>query len=542
MTHQNATRRKSVPIGPGIQLSDAELRNLVTRCYQYVALYKTLLALSVLLVAGCAIVTKDYPRTASTAYQAHESTALGKEIAAIAAEHPGESGFAIIRRGRQAFTARVALADLAEKTLDVQYFLWERDATGLILADHLLRAADRGVRVRVLIDDVNLEDRDDKLAALDAHPNVEIRVFNPFPQRFSQLLGYVTDFNHVNHRMHNKLMVMDNALAIVGGRNMSDHYFEVDPVFNFRDLDIAAAGPVVRDLSNVFDRFWNGEWAVPVAALVHRPYTEEDLRLQVQRQREDIANVRYPHPLGQDLATLKAELSTIIKGFIWAPGRVVFDDPSSINDPSVRVMNEALHSRVARLEKELLIESAYFIPQAKGVDAVKALVERGVRVRVVTNSLASNDVLPAFAGYSISRKDLIRAGVEMHEVRWEPGPLRQRQILQGSKTAVHTKTMVFDRKDVFIGSFNLDARSSTINTEAGLYVESPVLAAQVVEYLDEGASPEVSYRVLLDKDNDLYWVASDDGKPLRYDTDPLSTPGQRFKASLYSIMPIIGQL
>jgi putative cardiolipin synthase len=541
MTHPNA-QRKSVPTGPCTQLSDPELRNLVKRSYQYLALYNTLLALSVLLAAGCAIVHKDYPRTASTAFQDHESTAIGKEIAALAGQHPGESGFAIIRRGRQAFTARVALADVAEKTLDVQYFLWERDATGLILADHLLRAADRGVRVRVLVDDVNLEDRDDKLAALDAHPNVEIRVFNPFPQRFSQLLGYVTDFNNVNHRMHNKLMVMDNALAIVGGRNMSDHYFEVDPVFNFRDLDIAAAGPVVRDLSSVFDRFWNGEWAVPVAALVHRPYTAEDLRLEMQRLREDVAKVKYPHPLGQDLATLKAELSTIIKGFIWAPGRVVYDDPSSINDPNVRVMNEALHRRVGRLEKELLIEAAYFIPLSRGVDAVKALVGRGVRVRVVTNSLASNDVLPAFAGYSISRKDLIRAGVEIHEVRWEPGPLRQQQILQGSKTAVHTKTMVFDRKDVFIGSFNLDARSSTINTEAGLYVESPVLAAQVVEYLDEGAGPEVSYRVLLDKDDDLYWVASDDSKPLRYDTDPLSTPGQRFKATLYSIMPIIGQL
>jgi cardiolipin synthase C len=539
MTHPNA-QRKSVPTGPGTQLSHAEPRSLAKRFYQ--VLYNTLLVLSVLLVGGCAIMHKDYPRTASTAFQDHESTAIGKEIAALAAQHPAESGFAIIRRGRQAFTARVVLADLAEKTLDVQYFLWERDATGLILGDHLLRAADRGVRVRVLIDDVNLEDRDDKLAALDAHPNVEIRAFNPFPQRFSQLLGFITDFNQVNHRMHNKLMVLDNALAIVGGRNMSDHYFEVDPVFNFRDLDVAAAGPVVRDLSNVFDRFWNGQWAAPVAALVHRPYTEQDLRLQVQRQREEIAKLKYPHPLGRDLATLKAELLTIIKGFIWAPGRVVYDDPSSINDPSVRVMNEALHRRVGRLEKEWLIESAYFIPLAKGVDAVKAVVGRGVRVRLVTNSLASNDVLPAFAGYSISRKDLIRAGVEIHEVRWEPGPSRQRQILQGSKTAVHTKTMVFDRKDVFIGSFNLDARSSTINTEAGLYVESPVLAAQVIEYLDEGASPDISYRVLLDKHDELYWVAADDGKPLRYDTDPLSTPGQRFKAFLYSILPILEQL
>ena len=170
------------------------------------------------------------------------------------------------------------------------------------------------------------------------------------------------------------------------------------------------------------------------------------------------------------------------------------------------------------------------------------MVDRGVRVRVVANSLASNDVLPAFAGYSVSRKDLIRAGVEIHEVRWEPGPLRQREIVQGSKSAVHTKTIVFDRKDVFIGSFNLDARSSTINTEAGLYVESPALAAQVIEYLDEGAGPEVSYRVLLDKDDTLYWIAADDGKPLRYTTDPLTGRWQRVKARVWSIMPIMAQL
>ena len=190
--------------------------------------------------------------------------------------------------GRMAFTARVALADLAEKTLDVQYFLWESDATGRILGDRLMRAADRGVRVRILIDDVNLKDRDAGIAALDAHPNVEIRLFNPFAHRGSHLLGFLTDFDRVNHRMHNKLMVMDNALAIVGGRNMSDPVLRGGPRANFRDLDIAAAGPVVRDLSRVFDRFWNGDWSVPIAALVDRPYTEADLsRPRATRTRGD---------------------------------------------------------------------------------------------------------------------------------------------------------------------------------------------------------------------------------------------------------------
>jgi len=501
-----------------------------------------LAVLGMLVLAGCATVPKDYPRTPSTAFQAHESTTVGREVAALAAQHPGESGFAIIRRGRQAFTSRIMLADLAEKSLDVQYYQWDQDATGGILAEHLLRAADRGVRVRVLVDDVNLQDRDAVLASFDAHPNVEIRVFNPFPQRFSKAAGFLTDFNRVNHRMHNKLMVMDNAVAIVGGRNMSDAYFEVDPEFNFRDLDVAAAGPVVRDLSKIFDRFWNGDWSLPVAALVDRTYTEADLRAAQRSIFSAERRARYPHPLNQDLGTLRSELAGTFRSFVRAPGRAIYDDPSSINDPEVRVMQEAMFRRIDRLEKELLIEAAYFIPMKQGVERAKTLIDRGVRIRVVTNSLASNDVIQAFAGYSISREALLKAGVELYELRFEPGPARKRQLPAGSKAGLHTKTMVFDRKDVFIGSFNLDARSAMINTEAGLYVESPVLAAQVIDYLNEGASPEVSYRVQLDKNGELYWTASDDGKPLRYDVDPLTTPEQRAKARFWSVLPIIEQL
>ena len=461
------------------------------------------LAAAALLIASCATVPKDYPRTESTAFQLHESTSIGKDLAGLAAQHPGESGVAIIRQGRMAFTARVALADLAEKTLDVQYFLWESDATGRILGDRLMRAADRGVRVRILIDDVNLKDRDAGIAALDAHPNVEIRLFNPFAHRGSHLLGFLTDFDRVNHRMHNKLMVMDNALAIVGGRNMSNPYFEVDPRANFRDLDIAAAGPVVRDLSRVFDRFWNGDWSVPIAALVDRPYGEADSRAHVQRTREEIAKGGYPHPLDEDVAALKSELSTLVRGFIWAPAHAVYDDPASMSDQSRRVMYTLLFQRFERLQTELLIESAYFIPLDRGVAKLKELVDRGVRVRVLTNSLASNDVIAAFAGYSKRRTALVRSGVELHELRPEPGPVRKRLFGGGSKAGLHTKAIVFDRKDVFIGSFNLDARSSAINTEAGLYVESPALAAQVIEFMNEGVDPDVSFRLELDKEGKL---------------------------------------
>lgn len=497
---------------------------------------RALLVAALVAIGGCATVPKDHPRTASTAFQAHETTTVGREVAALATQHAGRSGFAIIRRGREAFTSRIMLVDLAERSLDMQYYQWDSDATGLLLGRHLLRAADRGVRVRILVDDVNFQDRDASLASFDAHPNIEVRLFNPFPHRFSKLMGFLTDFDLLNHRMHNKLLVMDSAVAIVGGRNIGDAYFEVDEEYNFRDLDVAAAGPVVRDLSMVFDRFWNGDWSVPVAAMVDRPYTDSELRTAMQGERIAAMTARYPHPLNQDLGTLRSELAGTFRRFVWAPGRVIYDDPS------LRVMNQLMHKRIDRVEQELLIESAYFIPFKDGVAYAKALVDRGVRFRVLTNSLASNDVIPAFAGYSISRRGLVKVGVELNELRYEPGPARKRQLPAGSKAGLHTKTMVFDRKAVFIGSFNLDARSSTINTEAGLYVESAALAAQVVEYLDEGADPEVSYRVLMDDNGELYWVASDDGNPLRYDTDPLSTPEQRFKAQFWTIMPILEQL
>jgi putative cardiolipin synthase len=500
------------------------------------------LALIALALAGCATLPKDYPRTASTALAAPETTTIGREIAGLAGRHPGQSGFAVLRRGRIAFTTRIALADVAEKTLDVQYYIWEQDATGVLLAQHLRRAADRGVRVRVLIDDSNVVRRDASLAAFDAHPNVEVRVFNPFAQRATRVVGFLTDFNRLNHRMHNKLIVVDNAVAIVGGRNMSDPYFEVDPEFNFRDLDVVAAGPITKELSAVFDRFWNGEWSVPIAALVDRAYTVDELDTPARRERIATIVATYPHPLSHDLASVKAAVSQITAMLVWAPGRVLFDDPASIEDPGLRVMGRTLRKRTDEASREILIEAAYFIPFQEGAALAKQLVDRGVRVRVVTNSLTSNDVIQAFAGYSISRVDLIRAGVELHELRFEPGPARKRQLPAGSKASLHTKTIVFDRKDVFIGSFNLDARSSSINTEAGLYIESPELAAQVIEYLDEGAGPEVSYRVELDAAGNLQWTASDDGKVLRYDRDPLSTPGQRARAGFWSVLPILDQL
>jgi len=508
-----------------------------------------LVLLAVLLIlAGCATtLPTDVQRTPSAAIVNYGTTSTGQLFEEAALRHPGKSGFAIIRKGRPAFTGRIAMTAMAEKTLDLQYYIWEPDTTGRILALRLVEAADRGVRVRILVDDNTLTGRDSPIAAIDAHPNIAIRIFNPFAHRGSRLFGFLTDLDRVNHRMHNKLVVVDNALAIVGGRNIGDHYFGVQTDANFRDLDIAAAGPIVREVSGVFDRFWNGDWSYPISALVDRTYTEADLRDTMATMREMISKEQYPYPLDDDVESLIGQFEEIRDSLIWAPGQVVWDDPSSIEEgKEAAVMQEAIYRKLETLDNELLIESAYFVLRERGIQVAKKLHEKGVRIRILTNSLASNDVVAAHGGYATGRKQLIENGAEIYELRPDAasGTVTEKRYFAGgkSKAALHTKAIVFDREFVFIGSYNLDPRAAEINTEAGVYVESPELAQQVVAYMDEGVLPENSYRVELDDGGNLVWITEKDGQEVRYSNEPESTFWQRFVAGFVKMLGIEDQL
>ena len=499
--------------------------------------------LTLLLAAGCASLPEEYPRSASTAFPDYLDTSIGRHFEEAAEQHPGESGFAIVRDGRNAFTARIAMVDLAEKSLDAQYYIWEADATGWILGERIIQAADRGVRVRLLIDDITLAGRDAGVAALDAHPNIDVRVFNPFANRDRRGIDFVIDLDRVNHRMHNKILVVDNALAIVGGRNIGNHYFGVATDANFRDLDIAAAGPVVREVSGVFDYFWNGDWAVPISALVDRPYTEKDLKTTRDTVRELILEENYPHPLDEDVDALHGELGSIRDQFIWAPGLMVWDDPANIEKGIVEgTMLMQLRRKLDSLQEELLIESAYFVMQDRAIETLRGLNERGVRVRVMTNSLASNDVVAAHAGHAKRREELLETGVELYEMRPDAGVIQKKVISGESNAALHTKALVFDRDSVFIGSFNLDPRSASINTEAGLYVESTELAGQVIDYMDEGVLPENSYRVLLDEDGELLWVTVIDGVEVQFHQEPETGFWDRFVSGFIQMLPVEHQL
>jgi putative cardiolipin synthase len=293
----------------------------------------------------------------------------------------------------------------------------------------------------------------------------------------------------------------------------------------------------------VFDYFWNGDWAVPIAALADRPHTKADLRESRKALQNLIAESPYPYPLDQDVAELRSELGSIRDKLTWAPGTIVWDDPAAMaQGVQEGALNKALYSKAPTLQKELLMESAYFVPRDRGVEAFKQLIDRGVSIRVLTNSLASNDVIAAHAGYARRRKATIEAGVELYEYRPDSMVSKTRAWRGESKAALHTKAIVFDREAVFIGSFNLDPRSGSINTEAGLYIESPELAEQVVAYMDEGVRPENSYRVTLDEDERLVWTTEIDGEEVRYHKDPETTFGQRFLSGFIMLLPVEHQL
>ena len=488
----------------------------------------------VLVIHGCARLPTDYLRTPSTALADWSSTTLGRKFNELAAAHPGESGFLLIPDGRGAFTSRVAIAQLAERTLDIQVYIWQPDETGLLLARGVLEAADRGVNVRLLIDDQGYGGTDRGIGALDAHPNIEVRLYNPFANREFHMLDFAFDLDRVNHRMHNKMLIADNSIAIVGGRNVGDHYYEVDPESNFRDLDIGAVGPVVRDISNVFDHFWQSTTSVPVAALFEHTYTTaEDLQRFRTGLSARLAHSTYPYKIEED---------TSEERLTWGRGAIVWNTPErTMDDIEGAELIEALRRKVATLKHSLTVEAAYFILGDRGVATVRNLVERGVKVRVLTNSLASNDVLAAHAGHANYRKPLLEAGAELYELRVDSGVIK-RSWKAESRAGLHTKAFVFDDASIFVGSFNLDPRSAQINTEGGIYVESPELAAQLLKYMDEGVRPENAYRLSLDDKGDLLWSTVTDGVPTVYHEDPLSTFGQRFKSGLIGILPVESQL
>jgi len=508
-------------------------------------LLRGLLSGCLLLLAGCATtLPTDFTRTPSTALANPEKTEMGRFFLPEIEAHPGESGAMLIASGREGFRARVGLANVAERTLDLQYYIWENDTIGKVLAERVLRAADRGVRVRLLVDDFGTEETDFGFARMDYHPNIEIRLFNPFADRGGRLLQFVTNFNRLNHRMHNKAFIVDNAVAIIGGRNIGDKYYGIGAVTNFRDLDVGLAGPVVQQLSHGFDKYWNSEQAIPISALIGLDLSVQefrDLKHQLFRWVENLED--FPYAIDRSKNELLDRLQAARDRFVWAPAKVIYDSPDKLDDDDEEVLDELLELGQEK-KHEVVAEAAYWIPGKLGLSRARDARERGIHTRILTNSLATNDVNAAHAGYARYREQMLRYGVEIYELRPDAG-IRDPPwwLMAGrSSASLHTKAIVVDRQKVVIGSFNFDPRSMSINTEVVVLIDSHEFAEQVLTYMETGIQPTNSYRLALENDESgmaqLVWITEKDGEEVRYYSDPEVGLWRRFTTWLVSLLPI----
>ena len=483
-------------------------------------------------------------RTASKALADTASTRLGKAISPMIEAHPGTAGIYPLPNAHDAFAARMLLAEAAERSLDIQYYIWRKDLTGTMLFDALRRAAERGVRVRLLLDDNKTPGLDGTLAAIDSHPNIEVRLFNPFVIRKLRLIGYVTDFVRLNRRMHNKSFTADNQATIIGGRNIGDEYFDAaaEGTLSFTDLDVIAVGPVVNELSSDFDRYWASGSSYPADRLLP-PATPDDLaQLQqdASRLEHDLAAAEYRQAIERsDFA------GRLIKGtleFEWAPTRMVSDDPAKgLGQAAPEAqLPQKLRQVIGTPNTEFELVSPYFVPTAAGVDVFVAMARRGVEIRILVNSLEATDVVAVHSGYAKRRKPLLEAGIALYEMRLvSPDAERHRSTgpLGSSASSLHAKTMSVDRSRVFIGSFNFDPRSANLNTELGFVMASPALAAQMANLLETGI-PQIAYEVHLSDAGKLYWTEHRDGEVVRHDIEPGTSAWRRSAVWFLSLLPI----
>ncbi len=485
-------------------------------------------------MAACATLPDHHHARPSTAYSDPESTVAGSMFAEEISEQNDDSGFVLLDTGPEAFAFRDVLAGVADKTLDVQYYLWKSDVAGLRLTQGLVNAADRGVRVRFLLDDQHAGDDEHILLELDQHPNIEIRLFNPFSNRQLRALDYLVDLDRVNRRMHNKLFIADNAVAIVGGRNVSDEYFGIDANANFRDLDLLTIGPAVREMSAAFDDFWNHRLAIPVSALAG---TQSNGEIHASEGSAEISSGKR-----ETNSRFVSALESIRDEIIWAPGEVLYDDPGKVVGKGSPVVADRLARLLKSVDEELLIESAYLVPDRHIIKQLEKLTSDGVRVRILTNSLASNDVVAAHTGYARHRATLLRADVELYELRHDAGMVRFAETVGDPIVTLHTKAVVFDRSRVFVGTFNIDPRSTYTNTEIGVVVDSPELSEQVAQFVEQGMLPEYSYQAVLGNGiSEVEWTGSE-ASGERHTMEPNVGLWRRVNALLWSMLPVDGWL
>ncbi|WP_256737510.1 phospholipase D family protein [Pseudomonas sp. dw_358] len=472
-------------------------------------------------LAGCASV--NGPRQGSVA-TAPDNSSFGRSIMAQAAAHPGQSGFRLLPNSPEAFRARAELIRNAQKSLDLQYYIVHDGFSTRALVDELLKAADRGVRVRLLLDDLTSDGLENIIKTLGAHPNIQIRLFNPLhlgrSTGVTRDLGRLFNLAQQHRRMHNKLWVADDSVAIVGGRNLGDEYFNAEPNLNFTDIDLMSFGPVATQLGYSFDQYWNSPVSRPISEFLILQRTARDLARTRRKLERSLAQSRTEHPeLYDRLMSYQTEphMNQWRNELIWAWGQALWDAPSKIlsngePDPHL-LLTTQLAPQLLNVHQELMLISAYFVPRNEGLLYLTGLADEGVSVSLLTNSLEATDVPVVHGGYAPYRRALLEHGVKLYELRSQPGddPHAAHHFRGGSESSLHSKAMIFDRQRSFIGSFNFDPRSVLWNTEVGVLVDSPELAGHLRELARQGMSPTLSYQAEL-KHGQLVWVTEDNGQ------------------------------
>ena len=490
------------------------------------------------LLAGCATVSFEQPKPYSIAITSTGDTALGKYAAHETAQHDGRSGFYPLRQGMDALGVRLRLAERAEKSIDMQYFLMKLDTAGAVMANALLKSADRGVRVRFLLDDVFTTVPDRSFLLMNQHPNIEIRIFNPISRSGIYAFNFIGQFSQANRRMHNKSFTVDNSISVVGGRNIADEYFELKTDVVFVDFDVLAVGPIAAEISKSFDEYWNHSRAVPIEQFTKNKKKEdlETVRADIAEEFDGIYDTVYKQALNSQL--LKDLIADRLPLFA-AQARVLADSPdkliNKINETHMRLAKD-LREVILSAETEIIFISPYYVPGDWGVQLIRDLVAKGVRVVIVTNSLASNNHVPVHSGYARYRRDVISAGAELYETR--ANAVRE---LNGNKDGpdtltLHTKAILIDRRQLFVGSLNLDPRSIVLNAEMGLLIDSEAMVGSLTQDKEQRLAA-LTYRVRVNDKGKLEWHGRIDNQDVIETKEPLTGWWLRFKAWFMKIAP-----
>ena len=478
------------------------------------------------------------PRVESWKARDTGETVIGKAVQAWFAQHDAPAAVYRLDSGADALGARIGLIERAERTIDIQSYLIKDDISGNLVALHLAEAADRGVRVRLLMDDALTDEVDPGLLSLDQHENIEVRVFNPFPRRRSRFISLLANFNILNRRMHNKSFTVDNQVTIVGGRNLADEYYQTGGEAEFIDEDLLAIGPPVDEISDGFDDYWNSPEAIPMSAfkrlVPHGPVTDSirEARRLLDRHVDGPFLRGVDNHLVDDLVNGRLEL-------IGATVEVVQDLLDKVRNPLKRgpsASMDYLQQMVSAASEELIVISPYFVPQSQGVDFFAALVRKGVRVVIISNSLASTNHTSVHAVYARYRKPLLQQGVELYELR-----PRYEAMKTQTKLTLHSKVATVDRKRTFVGSFNIDPRSLYLNTELGLAVDSVELASNMANSILD-TLPEYAYKLQLSEKGRLQWLLRTSGADEVITTEPQTSLWRRFLTKLLSLLPIEEQM